>query len=175
MTLTTNLVTQRNVILDSCIIEYLLNKEMSDVLTAQLDLWRGKAFGVAISELTYSELIDGAHLDKETKVIDFLDQFYSLPITKRITKGAGKLGSVYKQEFQLEKSISLGDKVIAATAIIFSAPIITANVKDFPQPFFNVLLSKNIVYKQNDRRKMIYIAFLYPNYEYIKHAFSIRK
>ena len=175
MTQNINPLTQRYILLDSCILEYFLNEYMNDVLTKQIDLWRTNKFEMSISDITYAQLIDGAHINKENKVIGFLDRIYSFPITRRIMKGAGKLGSVYKEAFQLEKGIALADKAIAATSIIFSAPIIIANIKDFPQPFFNVLLSKNIVYKQNDREKMIYIAFLYPNYEYIKHAFSIRK
>lgn len=147
---------------------------MNDVLTAQIEKWRGKNYDVGISELTYAELIDGAFLNKEAQVIELLDQFYTFPITQRIVKGAGKLGSVYKQEFPSEKGISMGDKIIAATSVIYGCPVMTANAKDFPQPFFHVKNFANITYYKESKGKMIYIALLFPNYEYIKHTFNMR-
>lgn len=165
---------QRYFVIDSCILEYLLRKEMIDPILQQLDMWRGNYLEIGISEITYAELLDGAYRDKELKVIELIEKLYSFSISKSVLKTAGKLGSIYKQEFGAEKGISIGDKIIAATSIIHGAPIVTANIKDFPQPFFRVIKNKNIIYRKDSSDRMIYIAVLYPNYDYINYSFKAR-
>ena len=51
-------------LLDTCIAEYWLDKNMQPAITAQLSLWAGSTFELAISEISYAELIDGAFKDK---------------------------------------------------------------------------------------------------------------
>ena len=175
MTQNADTISQKYIVIDSCILEYLLNRDMNDSITQQLGYWCNNVFTLSVSEVSYAELVDGAHLDKETKVIDLLDKYHSFAISKRIITGAGKIGSVYKQEFPTEKTVSLGDKILAATSIIYGAPLVTANVKDFPHPFFKTLKDKNIIYMKDNKRRMINIALLFPNYEYLTYAFNTRK
>ncbi|MDA1317021.1 MAG: PIN domain-containing protein [bacterium] len=161
-------------LLDSCIVQYLLNKEISPNLRQQLKKWSGDIFNFAISEITYAELLNGTLKNKEAEVISLLDKFYSFTISKRIIKGCGKLGSVYKEYNQSLKEIDTGDRIIASTAIINNLFIVTANVRDFPFPFFSSIANYNIIFEKKRNKRMISIAVLKPNYEFITHAFNHR-
>ncbi|KKR33479.1 MAG: hypothetical protein UT63_C0016G0018 [Candidatus Gottesmanbacteria bacterium GW2011_GWC2_39_8] len=57
----------RYLLLDSCIIEYLLDQYIHDPITCLLLSWSSKIFDLSISEITYSELIDGARPRKREK------------------------------------------------------------------------------------------------------------
>lgn len=168
--------THRYLLLDSCILEYILNKNLSTVLTDQLNVWRGNVFDLAMSHISYSELLDGAKQEKEVEVLNLLNKFYSFEVSKRVTIGCGKLGCVYKEILNEEsKKISLADKIIATTSIINNLPIVTANVHDFPHPFFTEIDSNNVVYSVKRKKRMIVVAVLKPNYKYIKYSFENRK
>lgn len=165
---------QQYFLLDSCVVEYLLDRDIHDVLLKQLGEWCNKIFEMAISEVVYSELINGAKPEKETRVISLLNGFYSLPISKRIIKGSGILGSLYKEESPKFKDISLGDRIIAMTSAVHNTPIITANISDFPSPFFHTITYKNLIFKKTGKDRMISVAVLETNYPYITNKFNNR-
>jgi len=166
---------QQYLLLDSCIIEYLLDEHMHNSVSTQLNQWYADIFKPAISEVTYSELIDGAKADKETKVIKLLDGFYSFPLTKRIVKGSGILGSLYKEESQELKDVCLADKLIAMTSAVYNTPIVTANIRDYPPPFFHNFTDENIMFEKKGKQRMINIGVMSANYPYITHKFNNRK
>ncbi|MDO8497077.1 MAG: hypothetical protein Q7S61_00840, partial [bacterium] len=89
---------------------------MHDAISQQLDLWYSDIFKPAISEVSYSELIDGAKPEKEARVIKLLDNFYGFQLQKRVVKGAGILGSLYKEYSPDLGNICLADKLIAMTS-----------------------------------------------------------
>lgn len=158
---------------DSCVVEYLLQKDIFESFNMLLSDWKSKNYfnNAVISEITYAELLNGANIGKEKKVIEKLDSFSKFQIMERNLIGAGKLGSVYYQENQEYKRISLGDLIIAATSIIENTPILTADVKDFPFPFFKQSISENI-----QSKKHIYsVAILKPDYNVINSRFKERK
>ncbi|MEK7079184.1 MAG: hypothetical protein AAB929_03880 [Patescibacteria group bacterium] len=49
-----------HIILDSCIVEYYLHEELSFQIKDIFDNW-GVGFDFAVSQIVYSELIDGNH------------------------------------------------------------------------------------------------------------------
>lgn len=162
-------------LLDSCIIEYLFNEDLNSIVDEQLIKWSDDIFKPAISDITYAELIDGVIKDKEDRLVKLLDKFYNIAVTQRVLKGSGKMGCVYKEKDNQFSNISLGDKIIAATSVIHNIIIVTANIKDFPYPFFESIASESLVYFHKTKKRMISIALLKPNYEYINYAFENRK
>ncbi len=132
-------------LLDTCIAEYWLDKYLEPVITKQLTSWSGTTFQLAISEVTYAEMVDGAVKQKVARVKELLGQFTTMPVTQRIFTGCGILGTVYKDNEEAKSGASLADKIIAATAFAYNLPVVTANVRDFPHPFFTSILSKNLV------------------------------
>src|SRR3989339_1774573 len=105
--------------------------------------------------------------EKEKKVIQLLDSLYSFQLVNRIVKGAGILGSLYKEESQDLRNISLADKLIAMTSAVNNTPIVTANMRDYPSPFFHCITHHNLIYQKNNTDKMIDIGVIKANYPYI--------
>ncbi len=162
-------------LLDSCVIEYWLDTNKEKIIAKQIEEWTNNTATIAISEITALELIDGAHKIKEKQVLEFLNKLSNFSTTDRVILGAGKLGSLYYQtDHNLKNSVSLGDKIIASTSIIYNLPIATANVKDFPYPFFITLSHKNLIYENKNKQNMICLAILRPNYEFINLKFKQR-
>ena len=157
-------------LLDSCIVEYYLNKKYSAQIQSILQGWQKNTFKLAISQIIFSELIDGAYIQKENVVISTLKMYHNFSVTERHIIGSGKLGSIYQQN-NITQNISLADKIIAATSIISNSPIITANINDYPQPYFGVIDSHVLSYKD----KVIKIGLLKPDYTVINSAFAERK
>ncbi len=79
----------------------------------------------SVSAVSYVEVLGYHKLDKEEKQLleDFFDSSNILPISKEVTVKAVELR-------QLQK-MTLGDFLIAATALVNNLPLIVNNTKDF--------------------------------------------
>lgn len=150
-------------LLDTCIAEYSLNSDIQPSISAQLSLWTGSTFGLAISEVLYAELIDGAYKDKIKRVKELLDRYPRFKVSQRILSGAGVLSNIYKAKNKKTNGASLQDKIIAVTSFIHKMPIITADVQDFPHPFFTSIASENLKYTKKGKVNFITINILKPN------------
>ena len=157
-------------LLDSCIIEYYLNEKYSAQTQSILQKWQKNVFGLAINQIVLSELIDGTFMKKEGIIIDTLRQYHNIPVTERQIIGSGKLGSIYRQT-SITQNISLVDKIIGATSIITNYPIITSNINDYPQPYFEVIDSLVLTHK----KKLIKIGLIKPDYIILNSVFADRK
>lgn len=159
-------------LLDSCIAEYWLDNSMQDVITAQLAVWAGSSFNLAISEISYSELIDGAYKEKITRVKQLLSSFTQIEVTQRVLSGAGILSNVYKVHNNQTSGASIQDKIIGSTAFIHHFPIITANVSDFPHPFFTTIESQNLQFQKKEKSHYLTVDVLKPNYTMLNYWYS---
>lgn len=72
------------------------------------------------------------------------------------------------------EDISLADKVITATSILSGSLVLTADVNDFPRPFFSEAEEKLIEYRKKNKTNMISLQILRPNIVYINQRFSER-
>ncbi|PWQ92830.1 type II toxin-antitoxin system VapC family toxin [Leucothrix pacifica] len=78
-----------------------------------------------ISAITYLEVL-GYHklgTDEKAAIEAMISRIEMYPISNQIIQMA--------TELRQQKSISLGDAIIAATALHYQQPIVTANVQDF--------------------------------------------
>lgn len=81
-----------------------------------------------VSIQTYMELLQGATGREQHRYIQrFLREFSftTLPLSENI----GQRAAVYVEEYALSNGIRAGDAIIAATAVEYSLPLSTANVK----------------------------------------------
>ncbi|MBZ9728748.1 type II toxin-antitoxin system VapC family toxin [Salegentibacter sp. JZCK2] len=88
-----------------------------------------------VSEITRLEIFGYHKLQlQEEKLLDkFFRNIDCLPISKIIINQAIK--------FRKQKSMSVGDSIIAATASVYELPIATANIKDFKHLEYIALIS----------------------------------
>lgn len=95
------------------------------VVNGKLDISQIENFALLVSEITRLEVIGYHQLQSNEEKL--LEQFFSniecLPISKTIINWA--------IEFRKQKSMSVGDAIIAATARQHKLILMTANTKDF--------------------------------------------
>jgi predicted nucleic acid-binding protein len=116
--------TQEQLLLDTdVLIEYLRGSEQA---SEYLEDQKGP---LLISTITVAELYAGARDESERDGLDqFILAFDLLPVTSEIAK----LGGQYRQKFKPSHNTGLADALIAATAILHSATLVTFNAKHFP-------------------------------------------
>ncbi len=162
-------------LLDSCIVEYLLDIHMESAVKTQLDSWIGMESSLSVSEISYSELIDGAYKEKIHRIKLLLNSTPQFEVSQRVLTGAAILANVYRTYSNKTIGSSLQDKIIAATAFISNLLVITADVGDFPHPFFITVASENLKYRKNNKDQYICLAVLRPNITMLNHWFGKTK
>jgi predicted nucleic acid-binding protein len=84
---------------------------------------------IAASELVRFELLAGVRADE----VDALEQFFSacvwLPVDEDVARTAGSLARRHRAAFS---GIDDADYLIAATAIVFEAELLSTNIRHFP-------------------------------------------
>lgn len=159
-------------LLDTCVINYSLDKYMSASVAATLQEWIGKDLDLAVSEISHAELIHGAYKSKIEKVKKFLDLYAHFTVSQRVLEAAGVIGNIYTVHNSENRSLGLADRILAATSFIYAVPVVTANIKDFPHPFFNSIRSKNVPYKKKNKDHIIVVDVLKPNIEVLNYWYS---
>jgi predicted nucleic acid-binding protein len=151
---------------DSNIIQYTAQPKATDAFNEYITDLLSRGFEFAISTVTIFELLRGATIRTEMKMTNLLDRFTKIDITENLLQYAAKLESAYKLENIQPKEIEDGDKIIAATSILSSSIILTANASDFPTPFFKEVERKFITFEvKRERTKTIVVYLLQPQIE----------
>lgn len=159
-------------LLDTCIAEYWLDKDMQSAIATQMSSWAGDVFDLAISEISYAELVDGAYKEKVERVKDLLGTYTRFEVTQRVLTGAGILSSIYQSFNPKTSGACIEDKIIAATSFIYNIPVITADIHDYPHPFFVTIESENIKYQKKGKDRYITIDILKPNTKILRDQYS---
>jgi predicted nucleic acid-binding protein len=173
----------QDIILDTCIIQYLGNENIAPRLKNYLVDLAGRGFNFAISEVTFAELLSNISLGKEIIGRKTLALFKRYFVGDRVLISSAQLSSLFKQvqidNFEKIKiqsdHISLADKIIGATAILSGSLILTANIQDFPNPYFFPVEEKQVIYKRKNKSNMLYLQILSPNTQLILKLFKRRK
>ena len=158
---------QRYIILDTNIISSFSNENFGEKILEVLREVVGYGFGIAISDLTYFELLNEASPEKEHKMISALNGVTRFFIKRNILIAAGHLGSFYKEHNLSPDQFNSGDKIIASTAILHNCLIFTLNGRDFPQPFFKEIDRRMLNYHSKEYPVCAPSYFLEPQLQYI--------
>lgn len=164
----------QNVILDTNIFNYSSNKFISTTLNSFLSLLINSGFVLAFSDISMCELLSGATVTQENDQLSVLNNFRRYLVDDNVLIGAARLQSFYKKENVPEGQIDLADKIIAATAIITGSLILTANVNDFPRPFFHEVHEERLMYRKKDSSCLQVVQLLSPNIELINQRLTER-
>ena len=93
----------------------------------QLDRWDSEQ-GVAISVITYMELLVGCRNKREQRAVErFVRRFELLAIDPEISEEA--IGLLVK--YRLSHGLLIADALIAATAIVRGIPLVSKNQRDY--------------------------------------------
>ena len=160
------------VILDTCIIQYFGDKELAACILNDLREAQVAGYDFAISDFTFFELLDGASLEKEKQRIAALGGLSRYFVKKDILIVAAHLGCLYQQD---SAHADIGDKIIAATSILFNSIIYTTNGRDYPRPFFNEIAKRYLKkHSKNGIETTIASYFLIPDQSYINAKYLER-
>jgi predicted nucleic acid-binding protein len=157
---------QRYLLLDTNIISRFSNENFGEKVIAILREAAGYGYGVAISDLTYFELLNEASPETEVKMVSVLNGITRFYVKKDILIAAGHLGSFYKEHRLPPDQFDQGDKIIAATAILHNCVVFTLNGRDFPQPFFKEIDRRMLDYQSREYPVCVPAYFLEPQLEY---------
>jgi predicted nucleic acid-binding protein len=88
-----------------------------------------KRSGRLISAMSRVEIEGGMRSGEEAAIAALLDALTVVPVSNAIARRAGELLRTYRRS---HSGIDLVDYVIAATAQLYDAPLLTLNVRHFP-------------------------------------------
>ncbi len=159
-------------LLDSCIAEYLLDSYLSEPLSNQIELWNEEKLGLSISEISFAELMNGANKPKIKRVEELLDTFSCLEVTRRILSGSAIIANVYRKKYSQILGADMADRIISATSFVYNLPLLTANVRDFPHPFFTSYSSHNVEFRKKNKKHLLTIDILKPNTSQLNYWYS---
>jgi predicted nucleic acid-binding protein len=158
---------QRYILLDTNIISSFSNENLGEKILLILREAVGYGYGIAISDLTYFELLNEASPEKEAKMVSTLNGVTRFYIKRDILIAAAHLGSFYKEHGLSPDQFDPGDKIIASTAVLHNCIIFTLNGRDFPQPFFREIDRRMLDYQNKQWPVCTPSYFLEPQLEYI--------
>jgi hypothetical protein len=84
---------------------------------------------VVSSEVVRFELLAGARDDERDALEQFMSVFTWVSVDEGVSRAAGELGRRYRSAFS---GIDTADYLIAATALLLDADLLTLNVRHFP-------------------------------------------
>jgi predicted nucleic acid-binding protein len=90
---------------------------------------------LVISVITLTELMAGMRLGEEARTETLLALFTLMEVNEAIGRKAGD----YLREFSLSRHLELGDALIAASASVAGAELITRNRKHYPMSDIQVV------------------------------------
>jgi hypothetical protein len=88
-----------------------------------------------ISTVSVAEILAGAQQGEEEASERLLSVLEKIPVTETIARSAGEFLRAYQRSHGLE----LGDALVAATAFVAGATLVTRNVRHYPMPQIEVL------------------------------------
>lgn len=85
---------------------------------------------LAVSVVTVTELLGGMRAGEETRTERLLALFNQVEVTEAIARRA----AAYLRQYRRSHALELGDALIAATAAVTEATLVTRNRKHYPMP-----------------------------------------
>lgn len=171
--------TKQTIFLDTNIIQYSVNNKFGKNVSSYLAELTKRGFELAISEISYSELLANLGAKRERAGMRLLNSFTKrFAVEYLVLIGTAQLATLYSQKRKLEKKpkneASTEDRIIASTAILSGSLVITADINDFPRPYFREVEEKLVFYKDNNKTNMIVMQILKPNIPVINQRFLER-
>jgi len=160
---------KKYLLLDTNIIQYAgnKNKALSESVRTQLLSLEKSGYSIVISQYSVFENLQGLWGNKAEEATALLAKFEQKIVSKEVLVLSSILGGLYGRENDL-KDIADGDKIIAATAMLTNAVVLTRNHRDFPIPFFIQENFYDIIYVDGDRKKLLDLGLYKPNTKIIE-------
>lgn len=159
--------TKRYVLLDTNIISSFSNESFGVEIIKVLREVFSLGYGLAVSDLTYFEILNEASMEKEQKMVNALNGITRFYVKLDVLIAAAHLGSFYKEHGLPMTQFDTCDRIIGSTAILRNCIIYTTNGRDYPQPFFKEIERKMLNYQSKEWPVCVPTYFMEPQTEYI--------
>jgi hypothetical protein len=100
-----------------------------------LTRWQVTGESLLISTVSVAEILAGAQRGEEKATERLFSVLEKIPVSESIARSAADFLRTYQRSHGLE----LGDALVAATALVAGATLITRNVRHYPMPQVRVL------------------------------------
>jgi len=164
----------RYLLIDTCIFDHIANSELSVQIFAIAGDAINKGYALSLSLFSIFEMVNTSTVENELKAMAAIQGMKRFKINQSVLLAAGRLGEFYKREGS-DKEPEDGDKIIAATAVIYNCVIFTTNGRDFPQPFFNVIAKPILTYTSKGKEIMLPAYLIEPDINVITRKIQERK
>lgn len=161
-------------ILDSNILIYQnsdkedLSKGMRSILYSLTDIYKE----LVISSISHYEVLKGVSTNKLTEFFSSINKLSTINADATVCRRAAHIHRIYHEKNIPDKQCSTEDIIIAASATVLPADVLTANGNDYPRPFFKEVGHWSIHYLHGDRRITLHIMCLRPDIEVIKDIYD---
>lgn len=160
-------------ILDTNILDYGFKKDFAESVALLIEQL-AKEYELVTTQFSRFELFRGLTSARIPAAKALFDSFTCIDINGDVFKIAAALSSCYKNDSATSSRASSygdGDIIIGAACLVNNAFIITANINDFPRPYF---LESSAAYTITSPRtnKTITIGALRPNIPYVNQGIS---
>jgi predicted nucleic acid-binding protein len=164
------------VLIDNNMIQHFLGKETGKHLEPILKELVDVGATLAASQIVVYEALK-AIVFNETKlkgVVNFFENYLvRYPVNEDVLIESARVHEIYGSDKDTKghrDKFSTEDIIIATTAMMLGAYILTCDANDFPIPFFKEANRQYIYYEEKNRRKHLIVYLLHPDPEAIGAA-----
>jgi len=130
-------------------------------------------YDIAISDMTYMELLTGVDSKMEEKIANTLRGVDHYLVSTEVLIASAHIASLYKELYDL-KQFEIGDRIIAGTAAMNNAIIFTLNGRHYPPPFFKEVDRRRLEYENRGMPVCSYGYFMEPQMDVINESHNKR-
>lgn len=151
------------IIIDSCILIYCQIEPYKQEIRSILRSFVNNGNELAISQISFLEVLRGAKKDDRKYYIKLLKYLNSVPISEEVIVNSIILHNIYINlgiTKESDKRDWTGDVIIGATAMFQKSLIFTSNRRDFPEKVWKVVAIYPVIYKSYDKFELINLYLL---------------
>lgn len=152
------------ILLDTNIISYLGQTASSIPALQYLKGLSRSGNSFAISEITVYEFLCSSNEEERKDMTQLADQIKNYSVSREVLVYASKLFHLFRTKDQ-NRRFDSPDMIIASTSIINKTFLLTANQRDYPEPYFIELDVFPLIFiSTNKRSQCILVSLLAPDY-----------
>jgi len=157
------------VLIDNNMIQHFLSKDVGEKLEPLLSEFQKAGAVLAVSQIVVYEALKAIIFNpgKFSEVNAFFEKYLMrFPVDEAILMEAARVHEIYGSDDCVKgfrNTISTEDIIIATTAMLRGAYVVTCDASDFPVPFFKEINREYVDYVFKGRRKHIVVYLLQPD------------
>ena len=165
-------------LLDNNTVQAILGKSTAPLMESLLQDISDIGGVLGVSDIVLYEALKAIVFkeDRVRPVAKFIDDYLTrYAVDDNVLIAAARVHEMYGSEQATKKfrdKYSTEDIIIATTAMLIGAYVITSDCNDFPMPFFKEINRQTFYYEEGDRRRHLIVHLMQPDQEVIVNAIN---